>query len=227
MTDEKKPRAKKNAPRDDAALKTAVLEAALAHVPAEGFTEAVLKHAAEEAGADKPAMARLFPDGPPSLIDVFFASVDSEMETRLARAKLPALKIRERITKAVETRLDILRPNKEAARRASAFLTLPPHAALGARLLYRSVDSMWRAAGDTSTDFNFYTKRAILAGVYTSTLVRWFNDDSEDETATREFLAARIENVMQFERFKAEVKERVSGVPSLSEILNSLSARRS
>jgi ubiquinone biosynthesis protein COQ9 len=227
MTDAKKPRAKKNAPRDDEALKAAVLEAALMRVPGEGFTEVVLKQAAEEAGADKPAMARLFPNGPSSLIDVFFASVDSEMEARLAKAKLPALKIRERIAKAVETRLDILRPNKEAARRASAFLTLPPHAALGARLLYRSVDSIWRAAGDTSTDFNFYTKRAILAGVYTSTLVRWFNDDSEDETVTHEFLAARIENVMQFEKFKAEMKERVSGLPSLSEILNSLSARRS
>jgi ubiquinone biosynthesis protein COQ9 len=158
---------------------------------------------------------------------MFFASVDVEMEKRLAKAKLPALKIRERIIKAVETRLDIVRPNKDAARRASAFLTLPPHAALGARLLYRSVDSMWRTAGDTSTDFNFYTKRAILAGVYTSTLVRWFNDDSADESVTREFLAARIENVMQFEKFKAEMKERFAGLPSLSEVLGNLSGHRS
>jgi ubiquinone biosynthesis protein COQ9 len=214
-------------PRDDEAAKTAVLKAALPHAASDGFTDALLKRASDEAGVGKVDLARLFPDGPSSLIDAFFASVDTEMEKRLAKAKLSSLKIRTRIAKAVETRLDILRPNKDAARRASAYLTLPPHAALGARLLYRSVDSMWRAAGDTSTDFNFYTKRAILAGVYTSTLMRWFNDDGEDESVTHEFLAARIENVMQFEKFKADVKERFSGLPSLSEILNSLSDGRS
>ena len=84
-----------------------------------------------------------------------------------------------------------------------AFLTLPPHATMGAKLLYRSVDRMWRAVGDTSTDFNFYTKRAILAGVYWATLMRWFTDQSEDEAETKAFLDARIENVMQFEKFKA------------------------
>jgi ubiquinone biosynthesis protein COQ9 len=214
-------------PRDDETLKAAVLDSALERAGDEGFTEAVLARAGGEAGLSKAELARLFPNGPSSLIDMFFASVDAEMEKRLAKAKLPALKIRERIIKAVETRLDIVRPNKDAARRASAYLTLPPHAALGARLLYRSVDMMWRAAGDTSTDFNFYTKRAILAGVYTSTLVRWFNDDSEGESATHEFLAARIENVMQFEKFKAEVKERFAGLPSLGEILNNLSGHRS
>jgi ubiquinone biosynthesis protein COQ9 len=221
------PKKSPSKPRDDDTLKTAVLAAALERAGQEGFTDAVLARAGGEAGLSKAELARLFPDGSSSLIDVFFANVDAEMEKRLAKAKLPALKIRARIIKAVETRLDIVRPNKDAARRASAYLTLPPHAALGARLLYRSVDAMWRAAGDTATDFNFYTKRAILAGVYTATLVRWFNDDSEDETPTHEFLAARIENVMQFEKFKAEVKERFAGLPSLGEILGNLSGHRS
>lgn len=214
-------------PRDGEKLKADVLEAALPRAGEEGFTDSLLKHASDEVGLTKAEVERLFSDGPSSLIDVFFASVDTEMEKRLAKAKLSTLKIRERIIKAVETRLDIVRPNKDAARRASAYLTLPPHAALGARLLYRSVDAMWRAAGDTSTDFNFYTKRAILAGVYTSTLVRWFNDHDEDEKATHEFLAARIENVMQFEKFKAEMKERFAGLPSLGEILGNLSGHRS
>jgi len=87
------------------------------------------------------------------------------------------------------------------------------------------VDRMWRAAGDTSTDFNFYTKRIILAGVYSSTMLRWFTDDSEDEKPTFEFLDARIENVMQFEKFKAEVNDQLSKFPSLSEILSRLSGR--
>jgi ubiquinone biosynthesis protein COQ9 len=159
----------------------------------------------------------LFPKGPSSLVEAISDSMDDTMEAALT-GKLAGLKIRERIRDVVLARIDALRPHKEAARRAAAFLTLPPHAALGAALLYRTVDRMWRLAGDSSTDFNFYTKRAILAGVYSSTLMRWFTDDA-DETATRAFLDARIANVMQFEKFKAQVKERAKGLPSLSDIL--------
>jgi ubiquinone biosynthesis protein COQ9 len=103
---------------------------------------------------------------------------------------------------------------------------LPPHAATGAKLLYRSVDRMWRAVGDTSTDFNFYTKRAILAGVYSATLLRWFTDDSRDESATEEFLAHRIDGVMRFEKLKAQVRERAKHLPSLSDILRGPGAKR-
>jgi ubiquinone biosynthesis protein COQ9 len=149
------------------------------------------------------------------------------MERLLAKEKLSEMKVRDRIAAAVLTRLEILKAHKEAARRAAAFLMLPMNAALGASLLYRTVDAMWRAVGDTSTDFNFYTKRAILVGVYSATLMRWFNDAGEDGAATREFLSARIENVMQFEKFKAEVRERTKDLPSFADILKGFSARRS
>lgn len=209
--------------RDDSAMKAAIVDAALKHAPFDGFTAQVLEKAGTEVGADPQMLAQLFPDGPLSLVEAFSDWADDEMITRLAKAKLDEKKIRERITLAVKTRLEILRPRKEAARRAAAFLTLPPHATLGSKLLYRTVDAMWRAAGDTSTDFNFYTKRAILAGVYSATLMRWFTDDSDDEQATDEFLARRIENVMQFEKLKAQVKERTSGLPSLGDILQRFS----
>jgi ubiquinone biosynthesis protein COQ9 len=136
------------------------------------------------------------------------------------KAKLPQLKVRERIALAVKLRLAVLRPHKEAARRAAALLTLPPHASLGMKLLYRTVDAIWRGIGDTSTDFNFYSKRAILAGVYSATLLRWFSDTSTDEEITDAFLQRRIDDVMRFEKFKAQVRERAGGLPSLSEILN-------
>ncbi|MGZ5923817.1 MAG: COQ9 family protein, partial [Rhizomicrobium sp.] len=124
------------------------------------------------------------------------------------------------------TRLALLAPNKEAARRAAAAMTLPMHAGRGAKMMYRTVDAMWRAAGDTSTDFNFYTKRGILAGVYSATLMRWFTDTSPDESATTQFLADRIENVMQFEKFKARLKQSFDRLPPLSEILGSVNGRR-
>jgi ubiquinone biosynthesis protein COQ9 len=224
----RKPRAKaKPAGADrDAALKDGILDAALRHVAFDGFTDKVLAAAAAEAGADKAALARLFPDGPLSLVEAFSTRTDAAMETQLAKRKLAQMKIRERIRLAVTTRLALLAPHKEAARRAAAFLTLPPHAGLGAKLLYRTVDSIWRAVGDTSTDFNFYTKRAILAAVYSTTLLRWFTDDSENEAATAEFLDRRIENVMRFEKFKAELRERASHLPSLADILKGPGGRR-
>src|SRR5881392_4319354 len=91
-------------------------------------------------------------------------------------------------------------------RRAAAFLTLPQNAPTAMTLLYRTVDRMWYAAGDTSTDFNFYTKRAILAGVYSSTLLYWLNDRSEGGEATWAFLDRRINDVMKFEELKSRVR---------------------
>ena len=191
---------------NDQEMREAVLARALPHAAFDGFTDQVLQKAGDEAGVTKTDLARLFEDGPIGLVEFYSTSTDAEMEKRLAATDLKAMKIRERIATAVKTRLAILKPHKEAARRAASLLSLPMHAALGAKLVYRTVDAMWRAAGDTSTDFNFYTKRGILAGVYASTLVRWFNDTGEDESATSEFLAARIENVMQFEKLKAQAK---------------------
>jgi len=203
---------RKKKPIDDAGKKRAVVEAALAHAAFDGFTDRVLARAASECGLDKAQTTRLFPDGAQSLVETFSMLVDEDMEAELGRLNLPAMKVRERIGTAIRTRLGALKPNKEAARRAAAFLSLPQNLPLATRLLYRTVDSMWRAAGDTSTDFNFYTKRGILTGVYSSTLIRWFNDQSGDEHETLVFLAARIENVMQFERLKAQVREGFSRI---------------
>jgi ubiquinone biosynthesis protein COQ9 len=205
--------AKTGAQRSDEDLREAVLNAAMPHAAFDGFTDMLLQKAGADAGLEKADVMRLFEDGPLSLVEYFSTHTDAELEKRLAAMDLKGMKIRERIATAVKTRLAILKPHKEAARRAAAFLSLPMHAALGAKLVYRTVDVMWRAAGDTSTDFNFYTKRGILAGVYGSTAMRWFNDTSDDEKATDEFLAARIENVMQFEKFKAKAKEALSNFP--------------
>ena len=218
MTEKPAPKKKKVAPKigtakSDAVLKEAVLKAALKDAPFDGFTDGLLAKAGKTVGVDKAAVARLFPDGPLSLIEYYSTSLDEVMGDKLAQVDLPKLKVRQRIKVAVLTRLALLAPHKEAARRAAALMTLPMHAGRAAKMMYRTVDAMWRAAGDTSTDFNFYTKRGILAGVYGSTLARWFADTGEDETATEAFLDARIENVMQFEKFKAKARETLSHFP--------------
>jgi len=223
----RKSRAKSSGPRDDVALKRAVLEAALPHLAQDGFTDKTLKEAAAKADVDRVALLRLFPREGLSLVEAFSNWADEQMEAALRKAKLSDMKIRERIKTAVNARISALRPHKEAARRAAAFLTLPQNAPTAMTLLYRTVDRMWRAAGDTSTDFNFYTKRAILAGVYSSTLLRWFTDDSEDEKPTFEFLDRRIDDVMRFEKFKAEANEALSKLPSISDVLSRFSGHSS
>jgi ubiquinone biosynthesis protein COQ9 len=200
----------------DEDLKAAVLEKALEHAPALGFSDALLARAGNEAGAGAEMLVHLFPAGPASLIEAFSVAADDTMEKALASQDLAAMKIRERIRAAVLARIAAVAPRKEAARRAAALLMMPANSALGARLVYRSVDRMWRVAGDTATDFNFYTKRGILAGVYSATLIRWFNDTSVDESETRAFLDARIENVMQFEKFKAEIGRAFSAATGAS-----------
>jgi len=202
---------------DETALKEAVLLAALPQAAFDGFTAAVLEKAGAEAGLTPARTAQLFENGPIDLLTFYSEWADAQMEQTLAGLNLPGMKVRERITAAVKARLAVLRPNKEAARRAAALLSLPPNAALAAKLLYRTVDAMWRAAGDTSTDFNFYTKRGILAGVYGATAVRWFTDTSDGEKDTDAFLAARIQNVMQFETFKAKAKQALSGFPAFAD----------
>lgn len=195
----------------DETLKHAVLEAALTRAASEGFTGTMLGRAAADAGVVD-GLARLFPQDVLSLLEFYSHSVDAEMQDRLAGMGLSSMPVRLRIRTAVLTRLEILKPHKEAARRAAAHLSF--NAPLAAKLVYRTVDMMWRAAGDVSTDFNFYTKRGILAGVYTATLMRWFSDEGE----TAAFLDARIENVMQYERLKARVRKQAG---RLSDMLRS------
>jgi ubiquinone biosynthesis protein COQ9 len=210
----------------DEARKAAVLKAALVHAAEDGFSERTLTRAATDSGIGCEMMLHLFPDGPASLVAYYSAQTDAEMEKRLGARKLADMKVRERIATAVLARLAVLKPHKESARRAAAFLMMPANAALALTLLYRTVDAMWRSAGDTSTDFNFYTKRAILAGVYSTTLMRWFTDKTEDESETHAFLDARIANVMQFEKFKAGVRERAKDMPSFADIVGRFNTRR-
>jgi ubiquinone biosynthesis protein COQ9 len=145
-----------------------------------------------------------FPGGATEMIDAWFASVDAAMLEQLAPETLAAMKIRARITALVEARLAVLAPQREALRRAQAILASPRNTGKAAKLGWRAADVMWRAAGDTATDYNHYSKRVILGSVYGATLLIFVNDESEDWADTRAFLARRIEGIMRFEKTKAQ-----------------------
>ncbi|HYD88858.1 MAG TPA: COQ9 family protein [Vitreimonas sp.] len=179
-----------------------------------GWTDAAFKAAVAEAGLSEGEAALACPKGAADLFDAFAARADEAMLAALEELDLPAMKIRHKVRAAVQLRLEAQAPYKDAARAMTRALARPDRAAEAARLLWRTADKIWRALGDKSTDENFYSKRAILSGVLASTYARWFADDSDGHEATWAFLDARIENVMQFEKFKARLKPLGEGVES-------------
>ena len=189
------------------AVREAVLPAVLARAPFDGWTGAALDAGAREAGVAPASLKAAFPKGVRDVLRYWAQATDAAMLDAMAAPGFSDLRIREKVAFAVRARLEILRPHKEAARRAAALTALPPYAMLGAEFAWRAADAIWRGLGDQSADFNFYSKRGVLTGVWTSTFARWLADDSEDEAATHGFLDARIENVMQFEKAKARVRE--------------------
>jgi len=203
-------------------VKRAILDAMLAHVPFDGWTEKSLRAAARDTGRDAAEVRLLFPQGVRDALVFFMEEADQAMLQAAEAMDLPAMKIRERIAALVKARIMALEPNREAARRASLILGLPGYQDLALSSLYRTVDLIWQAAGDTSTDWNFYTKRLILSGVYTSTLLYWLGDHSEDYADTWDFLDRRIEDVMRFEKTKAEIRKSVENLPSVTRFLGRL-----
>lgn len=187
----------------------------------DGWTATAVTAAAERAGIDPDVAALAFPDGAVGAIDAWFAHIDAAMLARVGE-RLPTMKVREKIAALVEARLDLLAPDREALRRALAVLALPQNAATGAKLGWRAADVMWRAAGDTATDYNHYTKRAILGGVYGATIAVFLDDESAGQADTRAFLARRIEGIMRFEKTKAKLLNRGEHRLSLSRFIGRL-----
>ncbi len=207
-------------------LRLVLAPAIAANAAFDGWSEAALAMAAAGEGVD-PDIATLAFAGDRGIsavrmIDAWFASVDARMAEMLSPATLATMKIRSRIAALVEARLTIMAADREALRRALTILAMPQNLAEAAKLGWRSVDAMWRLAGDTATDYNHYTKRAILLGVYGATATVFLDDDSEGHADTRAFLDRRIDGIMRFEKAKAGFLKRTEHRPSLSRFIGRL-----
>jgi ubiquinone biosynthesis protein COQ9 len=193
-----------------------------AHAAFDGWSVEALAMAASELGVPA-ARARLaFPGGAVQMIDAWFDSIDIAMLEAFPPERIAAMKIRDRIRELVLFRLARIHPHREALRRATAILAQPQNLAAAAKLGWRAADRMWRVAGDKATDFNHYSKRAILTGVYGSTMLVYLDDNSEDLADTRAFLNRRIDDVMSFEKVKASWRGGRERLPSLSRFLGRL-----
>jgi len=193
-----------------------------AHAGFDGWGPDALARAAEEVGVDRDIASLAFSGGVVDMIDAWFASVDVAMAEALPADTLAAMKIRDRIAALVMARIAVVAPHRDALRRALAILAMPANLARGMQLGWRAADVMWRLAGDTATDYNHYSKRAILSGVYGGTLIVMLDDDSADLAETRGFLDRRINGIMRFERGKAQLLARRDHMPSLSRFIGRL-----
>jgi ubiquinone biosynthesis protein COQ9 len=193
-----------------------IVEAALAHVPFDGWTQATLARAAEEAGYEPATALRVFSGGPLAAIAHWTAMADRAMLAAIENEgdAFQTLKIRAKIARAIRLRLEPLAAHREAVRRALALLALPQGVPVSLRTLWATVDAVWYAAGDRATDYNHYTKRALAAGVYSATLLHWLEDKSDGQADTWEFLDRRIDNVMALPKAMGGVRAKLEAAAS-------------
>jgi len=195
----------------------AILEDALRAVPFDGWSDDALSagmEAAVRAGIDPVSVRSAFPGGAKQLLQFFMAEADREMVAQATALGLNEGPMRERISGIVRLRLEILEPHKESIRRSLTLQLMPARAPSAMRGLYHTVDAIWRAAGDSSTDFNFYSKRALLAAVYGSALLHWVDDASDDCAETWEFLERRIAHTLRIGKVRRRAEKLLCPVPS-------------
>lgn len=207
-------------PEELARARERILKTTLGHVPFDGWSAKALEAGIRESGVTGPAARLAFQGGLSELAEYYSRFADERMLAALDAKTIGAMKMRARVAHVVRLRLDQAAAEREAVRRLMSWLTLPGNQGLGAKCLYRTVDAMWHGVGDTSTDFNFYTKRAMLAAVLAATVLYWLDDDSEGFTATWDFLDRRIDEVMEIEKAKARFGEFLKNLPDPFRILS-------
>lgn len=190
----------------------AVLRALIEDVPFDGWTRTALRRALDRLGRDPGEGELLFPGGAPEMIDAWAALADRDMAAEAARAGLGSMRLPARVRSAILIRLAQNAPHREAIRRALAILALPRQAPRAVRITARTVDAIWHSAGDRSADFSWYTKRAILAGVYSATLLYWLRDTSEDTADTEAFLDRRLANVALIGKTRKRLESRIGAL---------------
>lgn len=191
--------------------KDELIEALLAQIPFDGWTTRSLRQALVAIGEHPDDGPIYFPGGTGEMIGAFCAWADERMEQTAVAADLAAYRVPQRVKAVIEIRFEQNRPHKEAIRRALAWLALPMNASLAVRMTAATVDAIWYAAGDNSTDFAWYTKRGILAGVYSSTLLYWLRDVSDEDADTFVFLDRRLADVARIGKFRRRLEDRLKG----------------
>ncbi len=195
-------------------IQDAIVRGSVPNVPFDGWSTKALRLGAESAGLDAEAAERAFPGGPSEAVLHFVDLSDRLMIQAMAEEETEGMRLAERVLLAIRLRLEPWERDREAVRRGLALLAMPANAPAALRASYRTVDSIWYAAGDTSVDFSFYTKRAELAGIYGATLLVWLEDTSEGSATTWDFLTRRLEEMVRLKKSQAKLRDSLSKLPN-------------
>ncbi|HRJ11921.1 MAG TPA: COQ9 family protein [Alphaproteobacteria bacterium] len=202
-----------------------ILLALLKNVPFDGWSDEALRKTADGKKIKLSDLMLAFPAGIPDALAAFAAYGERQMLTKLSKHKLIQMRVRDRVKLGVQLWLEAMTPHREAVRAAIQSAWQPGRAFAGLKNMAKLCDAIWYEAGDHSTDFNYYTKRGLLALVLGSTVVYWLQDESDDFERTEEFLEARIENAMQAGKIAGSVKnlgslfEKAKDLSAIAEIL--------
>ncbi|MBT8414390.1 MAG: COQ9 family protein [Boseongicola sp.] len=196
-------------------IRDQMLDAILAHVPFDGWSDTAFRAAIVDSGIEKAVAETACPRGAMDLAIAYHRRGDAAMVAAMKASDMSEMRFRDKVATALKLRVEAL-DDREAVRRASAFFALPQNAAEGAKLIWETADKVWTTLGDTSRDVNWYTKRATLSGVWASTVLFWLGDESPLSTDTMDFIDRRIDNVMQIEKAKASLKKNPLTKPFMS-----------
>jgi ubiquinone biosynthesis protein COQ9 len=196
---------------DLTAIRDKIIKSALPHVCEHGWSFDSVEQGAVDCGYNQDMVTAAFPDGMDQIVGWFSGWADREMMMRLKSENPEDYRIRDRVKLAVITRIEVLEPYKEAVKMSLSYWARPMRGLQGSKVVWDTADVIWVWAGDTSTDYNRYTKRGLLSGVLASTMLTFLSDDSEDLDKTRQFLERRIENVMTLGKFIGQVKGKFGG----------------
>ena len=191
----------------------AFVESMLRHVPFDGWSEAAVQVTAEELGMPASAVDGLFPSGVIGVIETGLKDIDDQMvDIFMARfgAEITTMPVHIKVRELLLARFELLQPHKEAVRKLLAFMAQPRYAKLGTSLVYKTLDRVWRAAGDRSTDYNFYTKRVTVGAIYAATLLAFLDDDTPDMQKTRAFLDRRLKDVANVPKATKPIRKAAS-----------------
>ena len=190
--------------------KDLIISNMLRHVPEHGWTIEALRLAVVDTGYGEGDEYRVFSGNIDRVIEYYLTMIDRQMEDRLNEIDLSSMRIKDRVATAIMVRLHLLEDHKESVQKSLTYLATPIRNTIAMKSLYNTVNSIWYAAGDNSTDFNFYTKRTLLGGVYSATLIYWLKDTSEGAISTRAYLSRRLDQVMMIPKIKSTLGDGVS-----------------
>lgn len=183
-----------------------ILLRTLDDVAFDGWSLEVVQNAAAQEGFEADVVRAVFPSGLGDVLAHFSDYADRLMLQRLETVEIEELRIRERINLAIISRFEVLEPHKEALRLSLPYWARPFSQLRGGKVVWRSADVIWNWAGDTSDDYNYYTKRTLLSGILVSSTPVWLDDSESSLHKTRNFVGRRIENVMQFGKIIGRIK---------------------